>query len=71
MVLRLSGGTIMKRAGRGIVGALTGSVVLGWGTLIGLAVGASRKGKKDSVYWDCPKCGCFRFLKQSETGPED
>jgi phage tail tape-measure protein len=66
MMLRDSGGTILKRTGRGVVGAALGSVVPVLGTIIGFAVGASLRGKKDSVYWECPKCGYFRFLAPGE-----
>jgi ribosomal protein S27AE len=66
MTLHSSGGTILKRTGRGVVGAILGSVVPGIGTAIGFVVGASRRGKNDSVYWACPKCGYYRFLTPGE-----
>ena len=73
MTLRNSAGTILKRTGRGAVGATLGAAaaIAGpaaglVGAAIGFAVGSSRRGKKDSVYWECPKCGYYRFLAPGE-----
>ena len=64
MIFKNSGGSIIKRLGRAIVGGTIGAIGGPPGMIAGAAIGVTRKGKRDSGYWECPQCGYFEYIKR-------
>lgn len=59
-----SAGTILKTVGRTIIGGTLGAIGHIPGAIAGAAIGATRKGKNDTYYWKCPKCGYYEYEEE-------